>query len=37
MNKFVAGVADAYFYDGSGNLVFQGKTDLDNSVNNHCC
>lgn len=32
MNKFVAGVADAYFYDGSGNLVFQGKTDLDNSV-----
>ena len=32
MNKFLTSVADAYFYDGSGNLLFQGKTNLDDSV-----
>jgi hypothetical protein len=32
MNKFLTSVADAYFYDGNGVLLFFGKTLLDDSV-----
>jgi hypothetical protein len=32
MNKILAGVADARFYNSSGTLVFQGKTLIDDSI-----
>ena len=32
MNKFLTSVADAYFYNGSGVLLFKGKALLDDSV-----
>jgi hypothetical protein len=32
MNKFLTSVADAYFYNGSGVLLFSGKALLDDSV-----
>jgi hypothetical protein len=32
MNKFLTSVADAYFYNSTGTLLFQGKTNLDDSV-----
>ena len=32
MNKFLTSVADAYFYNGSGVLLFHGKALLDDSV-----
>ena len=32
MNKFLTSVADAYFYNNTGVLLFQGKTLLDDSI-----